>query len=352
MPDLIAAQVHPTAADTPPPLPGTLRLTDTGRLSPSPTTWRAPLPPLLMDRLPKATRGGHERLVEKWQEAEAQSRAAKLKAANAQDADDAATREAIAAGKRPPQATEPTLRAEAEEAERIRSSYAAMVIENGSALVGSFTDGDLRDAVAEARAEAEGIVEQDLGAAIEQALGVLAQAGELTGQAAWTGRLLDTRRQLAWTGGRRAVGLHASLRGPRSVGARRRRGRHRGRGAPPPRARSPRPHRRPRRRRVARPRARRMTSRELDRLAQHERWTEESMERAAGVRREPPEGETAQERFMRELREQAAVEAREEGRMRRLQAQHPAVAVDDEFRTFATAQLRRRRVRRRGRLPY
>ena len=229
-------------------------------------------------------------------------------------------------------------------------------------MVGSFTDGDLHDVVAAARDEAEGIVEQDLGAAVDDALRVLARAGELTGQAAWTGRLLDTRRQLAWTGGRRAVGsTHLSAarealeRAAAEVAAEVEE-RHR----PEPVHHAP---------TVApeagtwpRARARRMSSepelppRVQERVDTAIR-TEESLRRAVELLvPEPEEPPTGIEAFAARLREQRR---QEDQRQRVVQAamfqdaQAPD-AEDDPLRVVAAQQAasRRRRRRIRGHLPY
>jgi hypothetical protein len=59
--------------------------------------------------------------------------------------------------------------------------------------------------IAEARDEANAIVEEELPAAIEQALATLARAGEITGQATWAAVLAEKRRQLPWRGARQVA---------------------------------------------------------------------------------------------------------------------------------------------------
>jgi hypothetical protein len=208
-PELLPGTLAPdnTEAETAPPAP--LRLVDAARRSPSAEVWRSALPPLLAARLPKALRTGHERLVARWEEAAVEARTARLEAERAHEADNTATREAVAAGKRPPAATEPALRAAADEADRVAQTHAVMVRESGTKLVQALDETDLADVIAQAQGEAAAIVEGELPAAIEAALAVLARAGAATEQAAWTGVLAEKRRQGPWRGFRNTPGSPA-----------------------------------------------------------------------------------------------------------------------------------------------
>ena len=98
-PIFTSSDLAPTVAEAGPQPPAPLRLANTGRMSPSAQTWRAPLPPLLAAKLPKSARAGHERLVRRWEQATVEARTAALEADRAHEADNEATREAPDSGR-------------------------------------------------------------------------------------------------------------------------------------------------------------------------------------------------------------------------------------------------------------
>jgi hypothetical protein len=95
----------------------------------------------------------------------------------------------------------------------------------------------------------------------------------------------------------------------------------------------------------------------LEALVKHERWTQAALDRAAGVKPEPPpEGEPAAARFTREMREQAEAERRDAELERRVAFEHPAApprdVLDDPLRAaYREQRARRQRRRRRGAIP-
>ena len=161
--NVISGSTAPTVGETeaPPAELAPLKLVESGRMPSSAVTWRSPLPPRLAERLPKALKQGHERLVARWEEATAEAREARVEADKALETDNAATRTAVAAGKRPPAATEPALQAAADEASRIAQTHATMVLESGTGLVQALSEADLAAVVEDARGEAHRILEEE-----------------------------------------------------------------------------------------------------------------------------------------------------------------------------------------------
>lgn len=96
---------------------------------------RDPLPPSVLSALPAPERKRHDKLAKAAQDLAAERRrlAEALRAAPARDAE--ATEEAMLAGKAPPEPTEPTLREQLAEAERLEAAAASALRRSAVALL-------------------------------------------------------------------------------------------------------------------------------------------------------------------------------------------------------------------------
>jgi hypothetical protein len=185
--------VNPASPPDSPPSTSPLRLVDSGRLTVQADVWRKPLPEVLWRRLAEQRRREHERLVARYVElgVEVATLAGALERQKSDD--EAALRAAVAKGRKPPTGKTPALEQELEERRRAAEAAGRMVVESGSALVGSLGEDDLAGAITDAQAEARQILE-GLPPVADGIRAELLHAGELAGQAQWVAVLQQRRR--------------------------------------------------------------------------------------------------------------------------------------------------------------